>query len=98
MPPARRPPLAEKRKQLAAKGKRLGSPDPSKGAKLGAQAQREQADRFAANILPVIREVQKAGVTSLRGIAAALNARGVKTARGGIWGPQAVANVLQRGS
>src|SRR5688500_5158444 len=53
---------------------------------LGAQAQREQADRFAANVLPVIREIQKVGAMSLRALATALNARGVKTARGGSWG------------
>jgi DNA invertase Pin-like site-specific DNA recombinase len=89
--------LAQKRQQLAAQGKRLGSPDPSKAAQLGAAAQREQADRFAANVLPIIREIEKTGATSLRAIAAALNARGVKTARGGSWGPQAVANVMRRG-
>src|SRR5580700_11157700 len=48
--------LAAKKQQLAAQGKRLGSPDPSKAAQLGAAAQREQADRFAANVLPIIRE------------------------------------------
>jgi DNA invertase Pin-like site-specific DNA recombinase len=88
--------LAQKRQQLAAQGKRLGSPDPSRAAQLGAAAQREQADRFAANVLPIIREIEKTGATSLRAIAAALNARGVKTARGGSWGPQAVANVMRR--
>jgi hypothetical protein len=42
-----------------------------------------EADKFAANVLPIIREAQKAGATSLREIAAALNAHGVATARGG---------------
>jgi hypothetical protein len=68
------------------------------GAQLGAPAQRDQADRFAANVLPIIREMEKTGATSLRAIATALNARDVKTARGGAWGPQVVANVLRRGS
>ena len=49
-----------------------------------------EADRFAANVLPLIGTMQAAGVTSLRGIAAALNACGVPTARGGRW------NVLRR--
>jgi hypothetical protein len=35
--------------------------------------------------LPIIREAQKAGATTLRQIAEALNARGVATARGGQW-------------
>jgi hypothetical protein len=41
-----------------------------------------EADRRAANVLPIIREAQKACAT-LRQIAEALNARGVATARGG---------------
>jgi hypothetical protein len=42
------------------------------------------ADRHAANVLPIIR-VQRAGAKSLRAIAEALNARGIATARGGRW-------------
>ncbi|WP_156795769.1 hypothetical protein [Bradyrhizobium icense] len=42
------------------------------------------ADRFAANVLPIIREEQNAGATSLE-IAGVLNAHGVVTARGGQW-------------
>jgi hypothetical protein len=42
-----------------------------------------EADRFAANVLPIIKEAQRAGATTLGEIAAALNARGVATARGG---------------
>jgi hypothetical protein len=33
------------------------------------------ADRHAANVLPIIREIQRAGAKSLRAIAEALNAR-----------------------
>jgi hypothetical protein len=56
------------------------------------------ADRHAANLLPIIREIQRAGATSLRAIAAALNARGVATARGGRWQAMTVSNVLGRGA
>src|SRR5271170_3127307 len=45
---------------------------------------------------PAIRQAQAAGAKTLRQIAAALNGRGIGTARGGKWAPQAVANVLQR--
>jgi hypothetical protein len=55
-----------------------------------------EADRFAANVLPLIREAQKAGAVTLREIAAALNARGVATARGGQWHAKSVSNVLER--
>jgi hypothetical protein len=42
------------------------------------------ADNHAANVLPIIREIRKAGATTLREIADPLNARGVATARGGL--------------
>jgi hypothetical protein len=44
----------------------------------------------------VIRQVQESGVSSLRGVAAALNARGVRTARGGKWAATQVGAVLAR--
>jgi hypothetical protein len=47
-------------------------------------------------MLPIIREAQKAGARTLREIVAALNARGIATARGGQWYVQSVANVLAR--
>jgi hypothetical protein len=40
---------------------------------------------FAKNIAPIIREIQSSGVASHRGIARALNARGVATARGNLY-------------
>jgi hypothetical protein len=55
-----------------------------------------EADRFAANVLPIIREAQKAGARTLRELAEALNARGITTARGGQWYAQTVANILER--
>ena len=55
-----------------------------------------EAERFAANVLPVIRSIQATGVTGLAGIAAALNARGIPTARGGRWHVSSVRNVLRR--
>lgn len=55
-----------------------------------------EAVRFAANVLPIIREAQKAGASTLRQIADALNARGIPTARGGRWYAQSIANILER--
>ena len=54
------------------------------------------ADNHAANVLPIIREIRKAGATTLREIADALNARGVTTSRGGKWYATTVRNVLER--
>jgi hypothetical protein len=46
--------------------------------------------------LPVIASLQKAGITSYRGIAAALNGRGVGTALGGHWQVSNIRNILIR--
>ena len=54
------------------------------------------AARFAANVRPIIREVQRAGAGTLRAVADALNARGIPTARGGRWHAMTVRNVLAR--
>ncbi len=46
----------------------------------------------------MIESIRTAGVTSLRGIAEALDARGIKTARGGEWAAATVRNVIMRGA
>jgi Recombinase len=48
------------------------------------------------NVLPIVRAIQASGLTTLRDIAAALNARGVRTARGGQWHSSTVHNLLTR--
>jgi DNA invertase Pin-like site-specific DNA recombinase len=64
-------------------GARLGNrTNLAEAQRLGAARTAEAARRFAANVAPVIRQVQDSGVASLRGVAAVLNARGVRTARG----------------
>src|ERR1700732_1689895 len=70
-------------KAAKARGKRLGNPKLSEARRYAAVANVEKADRYSANVLPVIREIQKNGIRSLRGIARALAARGIPTARGG---------------
>jgi len=45
---------------------------------------------------PIIKEIQASGVSSLRGVARALTARGVRTARGGDWTVVQVSDVLRR--
>jgi DNA invertase Pin-like site-specific DNA recombinase len=87
------------RQALAAakvRGVTLGNPRLHVARRNAVEAVTAEADRFAANVLPIIREAQKAGATSLREIAAALNARGVATARGGQWHAKSIANVLER--
>ena len=48
------------------------------------------AAAFAADLAPVLEDIQAGGYLSLRAIAAELTARGIRTRRGGRW---AVANV-----
>jgi DNA invertase Pin-like site-specific DNA recombinase len=79
-----------------ARGKRLGNPRLSKAAARGTAAGKAAADQFAANVLPVIREIQANGVTSHNAIAAKLNERRVKTARGGRWSHVQVGMILAR--
>ena len=80
-----------------AQGARLGNPtNLAEAFAKGADANRAAADTFAVNVLPVIRSIEASGVRGHRAIAAALNARGVRTARGGEWHPTTVRNLLRR--
>ena len=65
--------------------------------KLSAKALRERGAARAADLRPIIEELQATGATSLRAIAAGLNARGIPTARGaGEWTAVPVQRVLER--
>jgi hypothetical protein len=55
-----------------------------------------RADEKASRIMPAIRELQAAGVTSLAGIAIGLNDQGIPTPRGGQWQAVQVQRVLAR--
>jgi DNA invertase Pin-like site-specific DNA recombinase len=79
-----------------ARGVTLGGPKLSEARAAAAASVKALADRHAANVLPVVREIQGAGATSLHQIAAALNARGISTPRGGAWYAKSVSNVLAR--
>jgi DNA invertase Pin-like site-specific DNA recombinase len=84
---------------LAAKkaaGAKLGNPRAAETIGTAHAAHRAAADQFAANISSIVREIQAAGGSTLREIAASLNARGVRTARGGQWGASSVRNLLMR--
>jgi DNA invertase Pin-like site-specific DNA recombinase len=84
-----------------ARGAKLGLANPARidrrevSAK-GVAAVTAGADQHAANVLPIVRTIQAAGVVSLHGVADALNARGIHTARGGKWYAATVRNMLLR--
>ena len=51
-----------------AQGMVLGNPRLSEAAARGTAAGKSRADQFAANLLPLVREVQKAGASSLNAL------------------------------
>ncbi len=91
---------ARTREALAAakaRGARLGNrTNLAEARRRGAEVGRREAERRAANVLPVVAEVRRAGASTLREIAAGLTARGVRTPRGGTWTVAAVRRVLDR--
>jgi DNA invertase Pin-like site-specific DNA recombinase len=65
--------------------------------KAASEAITKRAKARAADLAPTIAELQAAGATSLRAIAAGLNERGIPTARGtGTWSATQVMRVLAR--
>jgi hypothetical protein len=57
---------------------------------------RARADAFAASVLQIITSIKAEGVETRAGIATALNERGVRASRGGLWSPTQVQRVLKR--
>lgn len=79
------------------RGVKLGNPTNAHACLEQARATRSaQARQRAENVRPIIDQIMRSGATSLRAIAAALTARGIKTARNGTrWHPEQVAAVLR---
>ena len=78
------------------RGKKLGNPRPQHAVKCAVAANLNRANAYAVTILPVIDEIKKAHVTSLREIARCLNARGFKTPNGKAFAAQSVKNLVNR--
>jgi hypothetical protein len=74
-------------------GRHLGHRGPS----IADKARTARAVAEAADLAPIIADLRAAGVTSLKGLAKALNERRVPTPAGGkCWYPMQVARVLKR--
>jgi DNA invertase Pin-like site-specific DNA recombinase len=84
-----------------ARGQRLGNPNGAAALRragnntAGAMGSRLAAGRHAAQVMPAIEDIRSAGITSLEGIAAELNRREIRTARGGQWYATTVKNTLR---
>jgi hypothetical protein len=59
-----------------AEGIQLGNPNLVKTSASGVSLIKRNADAFAQQVLPVIREIQQGGARSLRAVAQVLAARG----------------------
>ena len=80
-----------------AQGARLGNRrNIDEAGERGRETLKAGAEHFAANVMPVVRSIRDSGITSLGGIAEALNERRIPTARGGRWHVSTVMNLLRR--
>lgn len=78
-----------------ARGVTLGSPTARETIGKARAARSVYARQIAANVAPIVREIRAAGISSLAGVARALEARGVETATGRTnWQAGQVARVL----
>lgn len=75
---------------------KLGNPSPVLSAAIARQQAVRRAEETALSVSPFIDQIKASGITTLAGIASALNARGVKTPRGSRWNPSQVSRVLRR--
>jgi DNA invertase Pin-like site-specific DNA recombinase len=78
---------------LKARGVKLGSPKASQDAPGAGRANVAKAAAYAATIQPLAAKKRASGKT-LQEIADFLNGRGMRTRRGGFWGPVAVMRLL----
>jgi DNA invertase Pin-like site-specific DNA recombinase len=80
-----------------ARGTVLGSPRPENGSKAGLIVIKAKSEAYANSVEPVLQSVVARVGKNLRAIAAELQLRGIKTARGNdVWYPSQVAQLLRK--
>lgn len=72
------------------RGVKLGGGDHSRSIKLCHAVLAKKREEFKARVMPIVKQIQAAKVTSCKGIARCLNARGVKTINGKRFAPNSV--------
>jgi DNA invertase Pin-like site-specific DNA recombinase len=87
--------LAEAKKRGVVLGGYQGRDFTRKDIKASVATRQAQASQRAADLAPIVQELQAGGATSLRAIAAGLNERSIPTARGGTWSAMQVARLLE---
>jgi DNA invertase Pin-like site-specific DNA recombinase len=100
--------LAEKERSLIAtrtkaalqaakdRGVTLGNPKLAQARKAANSRKQAEADQTASRVMPVITSIRRTGAKSLREIAAELEARGIRTPRGGTAWTATVKRVIDR--
>jgi len=85
------------------RGTKLGNPNGAaalrragKGNAAAVEAVRIRAQSRADDLGPIVEDLRSGGVTSLGGIAEALNSRGIETPQGKQWHKSSVRNLLDR--
>lgn len=80
-----------------ARGVKLGSPVAAETAHIARAAKIAKASAKAVNLIAIVKDIERSGVTSLTGIAKALEARGVQTPSGNLnWQPGQVSRIKAR--
>jgi DNA invertase Pin-like site-specific DNA recombinase len=86
-----------------ARGVKLGNPNGARalrgkqvGNKQAVETVKANALKRASNLRTILDDMRAQGVTSVRAIAAELNARSILTPRGGSWHPTSAARLLAR--
>lgn len=77
------------------RGTKLGNPNPAKALKLAWAARSRACHARALSLASVVREIQNAGMTSLRQLAECLNRRGYRTPMGKEFTRHTVCNLLK---
>lgn len=90
-------------KAAKARGTKLGNPNgaaalrrANKGNVAAVATIQQKAQDHAEDLREVVDAIRSDGVASIRGIAQELNARGMRTPRGGEWHPTSAARLLKR--
>lgn len=78
------------------RGVKLGNPMAAAQAQVAAHAAKDQADRYAMELMPVIDGLKLQGITAYAQLARALQDRGIPTRRGGVWSASGIRNIVLR--
>jgi DNA invertase Pin-like site-specific DNA recombinase len=86
-----------------ARGVKLGNPNGARalrgkqvGNRQAVASVKAKAMQRAVNLKGIVDDIRSQGITSVRSIAAELNARGILTPRGASWHPTSAARLLAR--